>query len=216
MDFSAAMNNVLNITSQISNKSEPQGFSVNMKPHFVFSLVPLFWLSQILVPPRYRIWSYINIPSFWGLPRLSTACKGTRAFHITKMPKNKIGNQSNPTCAEATWWGGQRLLHEIVQSLTKDVIVLFILQHSMEDDFHVILESQRWARKSALKGKDEREKLSLDGPLQAKMKNLRSPGSHKQQDWKVYREWGGWHTENGLNRQQGGTIYPNLSRIIEV
>lgn len=42
MDFSAAMNNVLNITSQISNKSEPQGFSVNMKPHFVFGLVPLF------------------------------------------------------------------------------------------------------------------------------------------------------------------------------
>lgn len=61
-------------------------------------------------------------------------------------------------------------------------------------DSHVILESQRWARKSALKGKDEREKLSLDGPLQAKMKNLRSPGSHKQQDWKVYRKWG-WGTQ---------------------
>lgn len=31
MGFSSAINNVLSFTSQISNKSEPRGFSVNMK-----------------------------------------------------------------------------------------------------------------------------------------------------------------------------------------
>lgn len=96
MGFSAVINNMVNFTSPVSNKSEPQGFSVNMKPHFIFSLILLFWLSQILVPPTYRIWGYKNIPSFWRLARLSAAVKGPRHFTLQRYQRTKQETKASP------------------------------------------------------------------------------------------------------------------------
>lgn len=178
MGFSAAINNMVNFTSPVSNKSEPQGFSVNMKPHFIFSLILLFWLSQILVPPSYRIWGYKNIPSFWRLARLSAAVKGPRHFTLQRYQRTKQETKASRVCrSHLMRWTKTSAWN--CAGFDKGCCCPFHITTQYGSDSHVILESQRWVRKSALKGKEEREKLSLDCLLQAKMKNLRSPGSHK-------------------------------------
>ena len=67
--FFEIINNMLNFISQISNKSEPPGFSVNMKPFLHLQSCPV--LSTLTLtgffPQSYKIWCYINIPFFWEI-----------------------------------------------------------------------------------------------------------------------------------------------------